>query len=133
MRREVILPADHSAAILARRALNEAIPPPILDERFDDARLAISELATNAVRHGQLRPDMESIRLVIEADDEHLLVEVEQPTSAVTAAPVGPRTDTDGQMSGFGLPIVAEVADAWGVVAGPPGIVWFEFRRPTVR
>lgn len=117
--------------MLARRALNETIPPPILDGRSDDARLAISELATNAVRHGQLRSDMENVRLVIEADDEHLLVEVEQPTSAVAAAPVGPHTNRDGQISGFGLPIVAEVADTWGVVAGPPGIVWFEFRRPT--
>jgi hypothetical protein len=45
MRRELILPADQSAPLLARSALNEAIPPPFLNERAGDARLAISELA----------------------------------------------------------------------------------------
>lgn len=125
MWRSVILPVDPSAPFLARRALNEAIPPPELAARFEDARLAISELVTNAVRHAHLR-ERDKIRLVLEADDDHVMVEVEQPTDAIEARPVAP--NVDGEPGGWGLQIVLDLADDMGVRPGPPGVVWFEFR-----
>lgn len=129
MRRELILPADESAPRLARAALNDAIPPPVLNERADDARLAISELAANAVRHGQLRPGQDTVRLVIDADDDHVRIEVEQSTAAVGVRVVEPRLEDTVRVGGFGLRLVEQMADEWGVETGPPGHVWFEFRR----
>ncbi len=129
VRRELILPADASAPLLARSALNDAIPPPVLDGRADDARLAISELAANAVRHGQLRPDQDTLRLVIDADDDHVRVEMEQSTAAVGVRVVEARLEDPVRVGGFGLRLVEQVADEWGYETGPPGHVWFEFYR----
>ena len=129
MRRELMLPADESAPLLARSALNDAIPPPVLNERVDDARLAISELAANAVRHGQLRPGQDTIRLLIDADDDHVRIEVEQSTAAVGVRVVEPRLEDTVRVGGFGLRLVEQMADEWGFETGPPGHVWCEFRR----
>jgi anti-sigma regulatory factor (Ser/Thr protein kinase) len=128
VRSEVILPATKSAPMLARIALDEAIPPPELKERFEDARLAISEIVTNAVLYGGLSPE-DTIRLVIAADDDLVRAEVEQVSSARDAQPIDPRLDDSERPGGFGLHIVEATADEWGVDPGPPGQVWFEFRR----
>ena len=128
VRREVILPADDSAPLLARSSLNDVIPPPDLLDRADDARLAISEIAANAVRHGRLRPDQDTIRLVIEADEFRVRVEMEQATAAHGVGIVSPTPAEGLSIGGFGLRLVDQVADDWGVEPGPPGRVWFEFR-----
>ena len=127
LRREVILPVNHSAGRRARAALDEAIPPPALDGRSDDPRLAVTELVTNAVRHADLEANSELIYLRIEADDAHVRVEVEQPTSASEVGIVDPRV-ADARFGGFGLQLVQASADGWGFEPGPPGTVWFEFR-----
>ncbi len=111
---------------MARRALNAAIPPPELAARFDDARLAISEIVTNAVRHAHLS-GRDAIRLTLDADDDHVRIEVEQSTPAEHVHPVSPRLDPD-RPGGYGLHLVEAMADEWGVEPGPPGVVWFEFR-----
>ena len=129
MRRELILPADESAPRLARSALNDAIPLPVLNERADDARLAITEIAANAVRHGQLRPGQDTVRLVIDADDDHVRIEVGQSTAALGVRVIEPRLEDAIRVGGFGLRLVEQLADEWGVETGPPGHVWFEFRR----
>ncbi len=128
MRREVILPVNETAAPLARASLTSAIPPPDLSERGDDAQLAVTELAANVIRHAGLRSD-DTLRLVIEADDDRVRVEVEQATSAVDVHIVTPRLDDPDDIGGFGLRLVEHTADSWGHEPGPPGRVWFEFRR----
>ena len=128
VRREVVLPADDSAPLLARSSLNDAIPPPDLLDRAGDAQLAISEIAANAVRHGGLRPDQDTIRLVIEADEFRVHVEMEQATAAHGVGIVEPRPAGPLSIGGFGLRLVDQVADDWGFEPGPPGSVWFEFR-----
>ena len=126
LRREVVLPVSHVAGQLARSALDDAIPPPALNGRSDDPRLAVTELVNNAVRHAGLEANAGLIHLRIEADDDHVRVEVEQPTSASEVDVVDPRfTESTG---GFGLRLVQASADAWGFEPGPPGRVWFEFR-----
>ena len=125
--REVILPADQNAPLLARSALMEAIPPPALNGRSEDARLAISEITANAVRHAGLVPERDVIRLVIEADEDHVRVEIEQRTPASGVRVVPPSVAAD-RVDGFGLQLVANVANDWGYAPGPPGRVWFEFR-----
>jgi len=121
MRQEVYLPGVPAAVLMARQALNEAIPPPVLSVRDDDARLVLSEVITNAVKYG-LADAKGYIHLTIDADEDHLRVDVEQSKASAAAM-----TEPYG-FGGFGLHIVDVLADEWGSETGPPGRVWFEFR-----
>ena len=126
MRREVMLPATAAAPGLARAALDDLIPPPELAVRNEDARLVISELVTNAVKYGEGKA-RSPIRMVIEADEIRVRVQVDQTLAAIglhalKAEPPG------GRIGGWGLNIAETLADSWGFEPGPPGQVWFEFR-----
>jgi anti-sigma regulatory factor (Ser/Thr protein kinase) len=127
LRREMVLPADRHAAQQARAALDEAIPPSALEGRSEDPRLALTELVSNAVRHAGLEHGQAVISLLIEAYDDHVRVQVEQPTSAGDVHVVE-RPDIGENPGGFGLRLVQASADSWGYEPGPPGRVWFEFR-----
>jgi anti-sigma regulatory factor (Ser/Thr protein kinase) len=126
MHREFLIPATSDAAEKARYALGAMVPPPHLAARFEDARLVITEVVTNAVRHAGL--DRQMIRLTIDADQEQVRVETEQATDATGAHLVEPAVDGE-KTGGFGLMIVEQLSDDWGVEPGPPGMVWFLFRR----
>ena len=119
------MPADARAARIARSTLSSSISP-TLQERVDEVCLALSEVISNAVRHGGLDPSRDSLRVVVEADDQRVRVEVEQPSPADVAI-VAPDPGSD-RPGGFGLRILEETADEWGHTPGPPGRVWFEFR-----
>lgn len=108
------LPRNATAVALARRAV-EAGAGRLSAEQVDVARLLVSELVTNAVRHGA----GEQVELVLRVGDGHARFEVhdagaQQPT---LRAPAGP----DG---GYGLNLVASLATRWG--ADPDAGVWFE-------
>ena len=124
LRREVVLPATPEAALLARAELDDAVPAKALGPRRDHARLVISELVTNAVKHG-VEHGQDLIRVIIEWFGERLRVEIQQPRPAPDLQPVEPRLDAQ-DFGGLGLHIVDELADDWGAEAGPPGRVWFE-------
>jgi anti-sigma regulatory factor (Ser/Thr protein kinase) len=129
MRREFLIPAVPTAPAKSREALSAVIPPPELADRFHDAQLAITEVVTNAVRHAGLQE--EAVRLIIDADEFQLRVAAEQATDASAAHPVEPIIDGENT-GGFGLVLVEKLADDWGVEPGPPGVVWFQFRRHSV-
>ena len=90
-----------------------------LGERYQDAVLLVSELATNAIRHGQ----GSTVMLIARVRGEKCRIEVIDHGSGFVpmSAPVG-STETSGR----GLPIVAELADAWGIYEGNSTHVWFE-------
>jgi anti-sigma regulatory factor (Ser/Thr protein kinase) len=100
-----------------------------LEKRMADVQLAISEVVTNAVRHGGLRWDLDRVRITVGAGQDTVRVTVEQPTIAEGVKIEEPplRMENPG---GFGLRLVDQVADHWGHDHGPPGRVWFEFRMP---
>lgn len=123
----MVLPVSDHAGQLARAALDDAIPPPALNGRSDDPRLAVTELVSNAVRHAGLEANEGLIHLRIEADDGHVRVEIEQPTSAAGVHVVD-RPGTGQRAGGFGLRLIEASADDWGFDPGPPGRVWFEFK-----
>jgi len=126
MRRELMLPATSSAPGLARAALDDVIPPPELALRHEDARLVISELVTNAVKYGEGKV-RSPIRMLIEADEIKVRVQVDQTLAAVGLQAV--KADpAAGRSGGWGLGIAEALADSWGFEPGPPGQVWFEFR-----
>jgi anti-sigma regulatory factor (Ser/Thr protein kinase) len=86
-----------------------------------DLMLLVSELVTNAVRHArgeafEVRLDVRPERLRLEVRDE----------GAGFAPRVSPREDGTG---GYGLFIVDQLADRWGVERDEQGVVWLELDR----
>ena len=125
MRVERRLPVSPEAAAEARHALDDltgAMP----DGRMRDVRLLISELVTNAVRHADLDAG-DAIDLVIDIADQMLRVEVHDPGGGFV--PSTPSPDP-ARPSGWGLYLVAELADRWGVDTDERTRVWFELDRP---
>ncbi|MEV5506240.1 ATP-binding protein [Streptomyces orinoci] len=92
--------------------------------RADDVLLCVSELATNALRHG-VPPGREFLLHLWLLEDRTLRVEVHDSGPGfprVLAPAVGE------QESGRGLVLVDALADKWGVGERDPGkVVWCEF------
>jgi anti-sigma regulatory factor (Ser/Thr protein kinase) len=101
-----------------------------LQKRMADVKLALSEVVTNAVRHGALRWDVDQVRIIVGAGQDAVRVTVEQPTIAEGVRIHEPRVGSVNP-GGFGLRLVDQVVDHWGHDPGPPGRVWFEFRTPS--
>jgi len=102
-------------------ALNGAL------ERFRDVvKLLLTELVTNSVRHGQGGPD-EAIEIELSSSANGVRVQVTDTGTGFNGPPPG-RPDPEAG-GGYGLFLVDQLADRWGVVRGPPSRVWFEIDR----
>jgi anti-sigma regulatory factor (Ser/Thr protein kinase) len=88
-----------------------------------DATLLLSEVVTNSVRHAGLGDD-DAIEVVLEHSDV-LRVEVRDAGGGFEVT--DPEPDP-ARPSGWGLYLVEQLADRWGVDQGPPTTVWFELR-----
>ena len=127
------LPSDATAPGLARRALGELPPPLGVDPA--DLRLMVSELVTNSVRHAQAAPS-ERIELDIFEMGAGIHVEVRDPGSgyASVAKALGvirvlPRSEETSAEGGFGLLVVADLADRCGARWDGGTVTWFELDR----
>ncbi|MDO8210500.1 ATP-binding protein [Conexibacter sp. CPCC 206217] len=121
---EITLAASSDAPHFARRAVTDALAQWSANRR-DAALLVISELVTNAIRHGAAgREDRISLQLRRRAST--LRIEVTDPRAragTIAEASLG----GDEKRSGWGLPIIAELTDRWGVEHGPGRTcVWCE-------
>jgi anti-sigma regulatory factor (Ser/Thr protein kinase) len=125
MRHEVDLTQDPDSVSAARRALADAAGT-IDARRMEDARLLVSELVTNAIRHAALRPG-DRISLVVAVSGAALRVEVSDPGQGFEYAEPAPDPT---RPSGWGLYLVAELADRWGVEREAGTRVWFELDSP---
>ena len=113
------------AASLARRAL-DGLTDEVPERPLRDAQLLVSELVTNAVRHAGLRTG-DRIRVRVELDDRNVHVEVHDPGMGFELR--APEPDPT-RMSGWGLYLVDELADRWGMDDGGVGTrIWFELGR----
>ena len=124
MRLERELAVAPEAASEARHALDR-LAGEISANRLRDVQLLVSELVTNAVRHANL-DEGDVIVLVIELADHALRVEVHDPGGGFV--PRAPSPDPV-RPSGWGLFLVAELADRWGVDSDDTTLVWFELDR----
>ncbi|HWM10128.1 MAG TPA: ATP-binding protein [Solirubrobacteraceae bacterium] len=124
MRVERELAVAPEAASEARHAL-DGLSGELPDGRMRDVRLLVSELVTNAVRHANLAQS-DNIVLVIELAEKKLRVEVHDPGGGFV--PSTPSPDP-ARPSGWGLYLVAELADRWGVDSDDRTLVWFELDR----
>lgn len=127
----VSLDADADAPTRARHAAAAALRSwPA--ERRDATLLVISELVTNAVRHGSAGVH-DRVGLNLRRRGETLRIEVVDARARGGGVEDAARQETarrgrdGGQRSGWGLPIVAELTDRWGVERGPGRTcVWCE-------
>jgi anti-sigma regulatory factor (Ser/Thr protein kinase) len=119
-RASLVLSPDDEAPARARRILRQ-LAGPKLNGRLDSAELVISELVTNAVLHGQ-RAGMHAIGLTLEETDRALRIEVTDRGPGFSEEEPLP-----GQPGGWGLVVVGELADRWGIERSGGGVrVWAE-------
>jgi anti-sigma regulatory factor (Ser/Thr protein kinase) len=100
-----------------------------LDNHLDasvafDVRLLVSELVTNSVQHAQVSAE-DSIVLLVAISDATVRVEVRDEGPGFVPSAEPPPDDAD---AGWGLFLVEQLADSWGVADGGKG-VWFEIAR----
>jgi len=105
------------SAGIARQLVNEHTAMLGTQQR-DDAALLVSELVNNALLHG-----IGAIRLRIDVESDGVRVEVSDQGNV--AVPPNP---TPGAHGGWGLRIVDQLADDWGVLDGSTR-VWFRLTR----
>ncbi|HEX8855890.1 MAG TPA: ATP-binding protein [Thermoleophilaceae bacterium] len=119
-----LLPSEPDAAALAREALDE-LEPMLADDVFATVRLLVSELVTNSVRHAEAGAgQMIELRATLLAD--RLRVEVTDRGAGFDETRRAPDRHST---SGWGLYIVDQLADSWGVVRDDATRVWFEIER----
>ena len=124
MRYRVELAHDPDSPAAARRALGD-LADHLPRRRLQDAELLVSELVTNAIRHAGL-DDGDKITLSVEASDRALRIEVSDPGPGFAPAELYPDSD---HPSGWGLYLVRELSDRWGVERNALTRVWFELDR----
>ena len=124
MRMELALPRTSESPSAARHAVDR-LGGHFPAERLGDVRLLVSELVTNAIRHAGLG-EREEIRLLMQESPGGLRVEVGDPGTGFdwTGRELGAT-----EAGGWGLYLVAELADRWGVERGSDTCVWFELDR----
>src|SRR5436189_773403 len=122
-RLEIRVPPNARAVEKVRRALGElGLPRPLLE----DARLLVSELVTNSIRHAGLDRD-DQIRVLAEWSGARLRVEVIDRDDGIQPPGITwPTHPTPGSESGWGLYLVDRLAARWGRGSGR---FWFELEE----
>lgn len=111
------LPRDRRAAVDARDWLHGFLEGRVPRPLADDAALVISELATNALRHG-LGDVM--VRAALDDDGSVQLSVTDSGDELPSIQPADP-----SRIGGLGLRIVDQLTTAWGVSPFPGGkTVW---------
>jgi anti-sigma regulatory factor (Ser/Thr protein kinase) len=115
-----VRPEPHSVAGARERVI--ALAEPFVDgPRVADLRLVISEVITNAVRHG----GSGDVIVGVMAKQDYLCVQVTDTGAGFAPRPRAFEPDDDG---GFGLFLVERLTRRWGLTREDSNTrVWFEF------
>jgi anti-sigma regulatory factor (Ser/Thr protein kinase) len=126
---DIRLPARPSGVRRARQIV-EDLDADLAQETRDDLRLLVSEVTTNAVRHGSRTHGVgTTIRLRVGLEDDVVRVEVHDRGPGFQHVPRGPDAEPG---SGWGVHFVHTLTDRWGAGRDEAGawVVWFELRAP---
>ena len=118
------IPVQPDAVALARDAVVQAVARERSSaQRIEDLRLLTSEIVTNALRHAGMGSES-SITVGVDISPDRVRVEVVDhgPGFDPDALP----TPSAERVGGWGLVLVQELADRWGVIRDDPNSVWFE-------
>jgi anti-sigma regulatory factor (Ser/Thr protein kinase) len=118
---EVEFEAGATAAASARNALL-ALDGRVRADLLNDIRLLVSELVTNSVRHSGVAPN-ETVRMQVQVTESTVRVEVADRGEGFEPVP---RDADRSRPGGWGLYLVDQLADRWGVARDQMNRVWFE-------
>jgi anti-sigma regulatory factor (Ser/Thr protein kinase) len=118
---EVEFEAGPTAAASARSALL-ALDGRVGEELLADVRLLVSELVTNSVRHSGIR-NHDRVHIHVQVSESTLRVEVADPGPGFAPQP---RDMDRSRPGGWGLYLVDQMSDRWGVARDHLNRVWFE-------
>jgi anti-sigma regulatory factor (Ser/Thr protein kinase) len=130
-------PASAEAPQLARRSLDR-LEKSLDGDRLHELRLLVTELVTNSVRHAGLGPaDWIGFEVAVTSDRTRIEVSDRghgfDDASARTAREGDDSTDDPvlaAPASGWGLHLVEQLSDRWGVSRQGGTRVWFEVDTP---
>ena len=114
-------PHGPTAPAAARQAVDVALAGRLAHDGLAELRLLVSELVTNAVRHGLDRRG--AVELTLRLAGRRLRVEVADGGAGFTPPKGGHDPEDPG---GWGLVVVDELVDSWGIDAARGTCVWFE-------
>jgi anti-sigma regulatory factor (Ser/Thr protein kinase) len=115
------LPALPAAVSEARRWVASVAEEHLEADQAEKLRLVISEVVTNALRHGA---DSDRIDVAVTPKPEFLCVQVTDDGPGIAPRPRALETDEEG---GFGLYFVEQLTRRWGVTRENRRTrVWFE-------
>jgi anti-sigma regulatory factor (Ser/Thr protein kinase) len=115
-----LAPAPHAVSEARERVMALA-EPFVEDPRLADLRLVISEVITNAVRHG----GEGDLLIAVTPKPEFLCVQVTDTGNGFAPRPRAYAPDEDG---GFGLFLIERLTRRWGLTRENNNTrVWFEF------
>ena len=106
----------------ARARAGELLPEHLDEDDLADVVVLVSELVTNAVRHGGAH-EGETIVVLLAIAPQVLRVEICDRGAGFTA-PAWPRPRAGG--GGNGLVLLARMSSSWGVACDDGTCVWFE-------
>ena len=119
---ELTLPPEPGSVAQAREQVCDAIAADFDDDDLETLRLLVSEVVTNAVRHGSTTQPVE-----LNAHwNSEVRIEVSDHGDGFTPQP---RVSRLAEPGGFGLYLVGRLADRWGVETKGGTTVWFVLRR----
>jgi len=133
-------PASAEAPQLARRSLDR-LEKSLDGDRLHELRLLVTELVTNSVRHAGLGPaDWIGFEVAVTSDRTRIEVTDRGHGFDDASARTAPESDasTDDPVlaapgSGWGLHLVEQLSDRWGVSRQGGTRVWFEVDAPGPR
>lgn len=123
---ELRLPCDVASIRSARRLATDFAEDRLSDPKLDDLALMVSELVTNAVRHGSPEADG-NIGLRLEGDQDALRVVVIDGGEDFAS---DPGSVEDARKGHFGLLLVDKLADRWGHSLDGKKAIWLEVDTP---
>jgi anti-sigma regulatory factor (Ser/Thr protein kinase) len=118
---DAVIPAGIEAPRKARRLLQSVLRR-LPAEQADDVRLVVNELVTNSVKHASVEIGA-PIRVHIAIDNDALRGEVSDQGVGFR---IRPTAGEGAGESGYGLRLVQEIADRWGLNVRDGTCVWFE-------
>ncbi len=119
---DLTLPTAPESVAEARTRVLAAVGPALVGAQVETLRLLVSEVVTNAIRHGASDEPVE-VHLSWNAE---VRVDVVDHGDGFTPAPRAGGFDEPG---GFGLYLIGRLADRWGVETNTGTRVWFVLRR----
>jgi len=122
------LRAVPAAAATARREITRRLSAWVAVNALEDVRLLLSELVTNALRHGKVTPEDE-IGVRAEVADGTVRIEVHDPGRNGEVE----RRRPGARGGGYGLLLVDRLTNRWGVDRQDGTTVWAELPAGAAR